>query len=187
MTSPSRSPQHGFALIEVMVAMGVLAVGLLAMWHLHMIGLTSTSAGRRHTVASAIAGELAAGLERLDFNNALLDQTGPPGPSAPAPFGALVYGLGTITPGARAWDDTSMAVPGVRRTSEMHEMAEASANYQRSWTVWAVSQPGGLVGSKVVAVSVVWRDPPFQRPREVVQYTYVANPAVIGVAIGSSP
>ncbi len=167
MTSPSRSPQHGFALIEVMVAMGVLAVGLLAMWHLHMIGLTSTSAGRRHTVATAI--------------------TGPPGPSAPAPFGALVYGLGTITPGARAWDDTSMAVPGVRRTSEMHEMAEASANYQRSWTVWAVSQPGGLVGSKVVAVSVVWRDPPFQRPREVVQYTYVANPAVIGVAIGSSP
>jgi prepilin-type N-terminal cleavage/methylation domain-containing protein len=202
----ARPPSHrGFSLIELMIAMAVLTVGMLAMWHLHVFGLTATAAGRRHTVAVALARELASGLERLAFSDPLLSynyvgQGGTTAPPSSALFGALVQGDGTLRTGAHDWSDTQ-AVPGVRLDTEMREQADVGAReaaatagvaYQRRWTVWDMVSPqpgaaGTTPGVKVVAVSVVWRDPPFDRPREVVLYTQVANPGAIITGLASSP
>jgi hypothetical protein len=178
-----------------MIAMVVLAVGLLAMWNLHMVGLTSTAAGRRHTVATALARELVSGLERLAFTDAFLadTHTGQGGTAAPpsgALFGGLVDGAGTIRTGAHEWSDAT-PVPGVRLDAEMREQAEG-AGYERRWTVWGLVSPqagaaGTTPGVKVVAVSVVWRDPPFARPREVVLYTQVPNPGALVSGLANNP
>lgn len=177
-------PPRGVALIEVMVAMGILAFGLLAMWHMHVFGLSSTAAGRRHTVAMTLARELVEGLERLPFADPLLAETGAAGPLAPAPFGYLVAPGGALSSGAREWDDES-PVPGVRPSS-MREQGEG-AGYARRWTVWGYGPAGGGAAAvKIVAVSVSWNDPPFPRPREVVLYTQVQNTGAIFQNLGAS-
>lgn len=191
-TSPRSS--HGSSLIELMIAMAVIAVGLLAMWHLHVLGLTSTAAGRRHTIATAVARELVSGLERLAFTDPRLDAhyTGPgtaAGPPAGTLFGALVQGDGTVRTGARPWNEADR-IPGVRLDAEMKEKSE-SVGYDRRWTVWSVLAPGAAagatVGVKLVAVSVIWRDPPFSRPREVVLYAQIPNPSAIAAGLANSP
>jgi Tfp pilus assembly protein PilV len=185
-----RKPARGTSLIEVMIAMGVLAVGLLAMWNLHMVGLTSTAAGRRQTVATGIARELASGLDRLAFNDPRLADTAT-GQTLPAgaAFGNVVQADGSILAAARAWDDAT-AVPGVRRVAELPGQGDATT-FERRWTVWGYVSPrapaGSAAGVKIVAVSVTWRDPPFARPREVVLYTQVTNPAALATGLGASP
>ncbi len=181
-------PARGAMLIELMIAMAVLAVGMLAMWHLHMVGLTSTAAGRRNTIATALASELLSGLERLSYDDALLSSTATGRPASDGSptagtFGYLVDASGAVAAGARAWDDAA-PVPGVRLDSEMREASDASARYQRRWTVWAFvapldTRPTPTPGAKMIAASVVWWDPPFARPREVVLYSQVPNPAAI--------
>ncbi len=185
---PTSPRAGGTSLIEVMIAMAVLAVGLLAMWHLHVVGITSTAAGRRHTTATALAQELVSGLERLGFDDPLLSATAS-GSSVGSSgvFGALVDGSGAVRSGAHDFDATP--VPGVRLSSEVREKAEASAGYTRRWTVWAYSTPAALAagstcGAKIIAVSVVWNDPPFARPREVVLYTQVYNAATFTAGLG---
>ena len=177
------------SLIELMIAMAIISIGLLAMWHLHVVGISSNAAGRRHTVATAVAGELVAGLERLPFGDPLLADTytgQPPVPST-ALFGALVNGSGAVLSGAHEWSEGA-AIPGVRLTSEMRE---AFDGYQRRWTVWGLvspsAAPGAPAGVKLVAVSVVWRDPPFQRLREVVRYTQIVNPGAFLSGLGTGP
>lgn len=184
-----RPPQpRGISLIEMMIALGVLTVGMLAMWHLHVVGITSNAAGRRHTIATGLARELAAGLERLPYADERLSEN-VTGASVPADgvFGQLVTGDGEILTGAHEWDDEK-AVPGVRLESEMHNAAEG---YERRWSVLGLVSPraaaGATAGVKVVAVSVTWRDPPFPRPREVVLYTQIQNPAALMSGLGASP
>lgn len=198
-----RSP-HGSSLIEVMIAMAVMAVGLLAMWNLHMVGITSTAAGRRHTIATALAQELLSGLERLAFTDPHLSEnhTGQgtaAGPPATALFGSLVTGAGSVRGGAHEWSDAN-PVAGVRLDSQMREKAEGSARlvnsallaYERRWTVWGLVSPqagaaGTTPGVKLIAVSVVWRDPPFARPREVVLYSQIPNAGSIVAGLANSP
>ncbi len=194
----SPRPARGSTLIELMIAMAVLAVGLLAMWNLHMVGLTSTAAGRRHTVGMAIARELVSGLERLPFNDPLLEPEctsagTTSGPPSGAPFGPLVQGDGTIRTDLRpehVWSDASTVVPGVRKESEMREAQDVNAGYKRRWTVWAVTSPnapaGTEPGAKLIAVSVTWRDPPFARPREVVLYSQVVNAGSMVAGLANS-
>lgn len=178
---------RGMTLIEVMIAMAILAIGLLAMWQLHVVGITSNAAARRRTAATAIAAELAQGLERLAFTDPLLNPMGTAGPTPPTPFGQLVDPSGTILSGATVWSD-STPVPGVRLDTQIREMSDPNAQFTRRWTVWSIAQsPGGLVGAKIVAVSVTWIDLPFARPREVVLYNYISNPAIIGLSLGGTP
>lgn len=187
MRRPPRPTPRGSSLIELMIAMAVIAVGMLAMWHLHVLGLTSNAAARRNTVATAIARELVSGLERLAYSDPLISdstknyvaQGTAAGPPASALFAPLVDGSGTIKAGAYQWSD-STPVPGVRLDSQMREKGDTAAGYDRYWTVWELLSPqpgaaGGTAGVKLIAVSVIWHDPPFARPREVVLYAQVAN------------
>jgi prepilin-type N-terminal cleavage/methylation domain-containing protein len=183
MRSVKKVRERGVTLLELMIAMAILAIALVALTQMHVVGVTSTGAARRHTSAVSIAGELAGALERLAFTDGLVS-SGPASATPPTPFGQLVAGDGTIAtgPNVHEWSDAA-PVPGVRLRADVREMADSVANYQRRWTVWNDARSG----QKLIAVSVTWNDPPFSRPREVVQYTYIGNPGIIGTALGSTP
>lgn len=179
------SAARGVTLLEVMIAMAVLAVGLLAMWRLHVFGLTSNAAARRNTSAVAIAEELVSGLERLRFDDTLLSDGAGPSATPPSDFGPLVAGDGSFVSSSRVhtWSD-STPVPGVRKNTDIPERQNAATNLERRWSVWTVQTASAANGAlltpaKMIAVSVTWNDPPFGRPREVLLYTQVSNPDII--------
>jgi prepilin-type N-terminal cleavage/methylation domain-containing protein len=185
-------PERGVTLLEVMIAMTVLAIGLLAMWQLHVVGLTSNAAARRNTSAVAIAEELVSGLERLAYSDPLLSDGATPSTSPPSDFGPLVQGDGSILSSARVhtWDD-SAPVPGVRLNSAIRERLDPNTNLERRWSIWTVQTASAASGAilyptKMIAVSVTWNDPPFNRPREVLLYTQVSNASVVRSSVASS-
>jgi prepilin-type N-terminal cleavage/methylation domain-containing protein len=175
-TSVRSSATPGLTLIEVMIALSILLVGLLGMMHMQIIGITSNNGGRMATVGTEVAQELVQGLERLPFGDPLLESTGTSGPSAPDPFGRLVVGSAVAT-GAHEWSD-STPVPGVRASTEI------SPQFERRWTVWGFSpSAGALPAVKIIAVSVVYREPGLAIPREVVQYTQIFDSGALVAAI----
>jgi hypothetical protein len=165
----TRNPRAaGLSLLEVLIAMSVLLVGILGMMQLQIFGITSNNGGRMQSVATELAQEVVAGVERLPFGDALLAPSGTTGPAAPTPFGRLVSGT-TVATGAHAWDD-SAPIPGVRASTAI------PSGYERRWTVWGYSpSSGALPAVKLVAVSVVWYEPGIRFPREVVRYTQLVD------------
>jgi type IV pilus assembly protein PilV len=167
-------------LIEVMVALSILLVGLLGMLQLHLVGMRANAGGRMATQGEEIARELAAGLERLQFGDPLLADSGSTGTARPTPFGPLVTGTGDITAGAHEWSDAT-PIPGVRLSTEL---PGGATTYARRWTVWGYSEVGGGTASyRLVAASVTWTEPGLARPREAVVYTQVRNPVTLFTAM----
>lgn len=176
---PRRAPR-GFSLLEVIVALSVLLIGLLGMMQLQIFGIGANAGGRRHTVATELAQELAAGMERLSFNDPALLPLGSTGPTAPAGFGRLVVG-NTLDPSpALEWSDSS-PIPGVRSAAEVGDQ------YERRWTVWGYSPAAGSPPAvKIVAVSVVYREAGLQVPREVLLYTQIHDPAALAANLAAN-
>ncbi len=182
--APSRPRGRGFTLIEVMIGLAILLVGLVPLLRLQIFGMASNSGARAHMVATQLAQELVSGIERLPFAEPLVAATEATGPTPPATFKPIVTGLGTIADtGATVWSD-STPVPGARTDAAIiaaHGKDDAGkARFQRRWRVYGYSPaPGGVPTVKVVAVSVVWREPSLQRPREVVLYTELHNASAL--------
>lgn len=176
-----RQRARGFSLIEVMIGLTILLVGLVPLLRLQIFGMASNSGARSHMVATQLAQELLSGIERLPFADPLVDTTETTGPTPPATFKPIVTGLGTIAEtGARRWNDSTAAVPGARSDASIKAAygpdEAGGARFHRRWRVYGYSPaPGGVPTVKVVAVSVVWREPSLPRPREVVLYTELHN------------
>jgi hypothetical protein len=169
-----------------MMAMSIMTIGLLGMWHMHMIGISSTAAGRRHTAAMAIAEELGSGIERLAYGDALISETGPTGPTPPPIFGRLLTWGSTlvVAAGAHEWNDGT-PVPGVRLDSQMQ--SQGQEGFQRRWSVWGYSPAaGGRSAMKLVTISVVWRDPPSPMLREVIIYTQLFDQSTFAATLGAN-
>lgn len=180
----------GFSLIEVMIGLAILLVGLVPLLRLQIFGMASNSGARSHMVATQLAQELVSGIERLPFADPLVAATEPTGPlstggSAPATFKPIVTGTGGIADtGARVWNDSTFAVPGVRTDATIKSAYgtddTGGPRFKRRWRVYGYSPaPGGVPTVKVVAVSVVWREPSLTRPREVVLYTELHNASAL--------
>ncbi len=184
MASPQPRSPRGFTLIEVMVSLGILLACLVGLMRLQIIGISSNAGARMHTQASELAQELAQALERLqptDPRIALTAGSGITPPTTLGDFGHLVDAVGNVdTSKATAWDDSN-PVPGARRLSEM------PSGYERRWTVWgynaSTTSPTATPGALLVAVSVIWHEAALPRPREVVVYTQVAQPATLVAGI----
>lgn len=173
-------PCPGLSLLEVMIAMAILLVGLLGMMHFQIVGITGNNGGRMHTIASELAQEMVAGIERLPYGDTLLDATGSTGPTAPTPFGSVLDGDGEVVSGVHEWSDGS-PIPGVRSA------AEVPIGFERRWTVWGYSPgSGGTPTVKLIAISVVYREPAIPLPREVVRYTQLFDPGALLSNIAAS-
>lgn len=178
MRKRTRDGARGFTLIEVMVALVVLLIGLLGLMRLQLVGITANQASRSHTIAVQLARELATGLERLNWNDPLLQATytGSAAPASPTVFGPLLQGGSVVASGYRAWDDAD-PVAGVRLDAAITERdGDGTPTYKRRWTVWDMQgAAGGPVGSKLVAVSVTYHERATSIAYEVVYYAQLNN------------
>jgi hypothetical protein len=174
--TPSARPPRGASLLEALIALSVLLIGLLGMAQLQIWGVSSNQGARANAQALEIARELAAALERIPYDDALLAPTvGSPPPST---FGKVIQLDGSLDPSSfTSWDD-SMAptLVNVRPDTVFERDAIDSSlpAFQRRWAVWA---PTGLTANyiRVIAVSVLYREKTFQQAREVTLLTQVSN------------
>ncbi len=183
--SAGRRRERGISLIETMIALAILLVGLVPLLRLQIFGMASNSGARSHMIATHLAEELVSGIERLAFADPLVKETEATGPTPPATFLPIVNGLGAVVEaGAHRWNDSTHAIPSVRTDADLiatyGEEAPGKARYERRWRVYGYSPgAGGTATVKIVAVSVVWREPSLPRPREVVLYTELHNPSAL--------
>ncbi len=189
---PRHPAARGAALIEAMVALSVLLVGLLGMFQLQVIGIFSNDAARMQMRALAYAQDLVAAMERqpirspagaLDpvFSVTVNSSTSP----APAPFGSLLQPPDTVVTGTGIHDGTidSNLPAGAILNGAIERDPVDPANpplFQRRWTVWEYAPSGSTFPSRIIAVSVTWREGRGRRSRrEVVVYTQKLDPAGI--------
>jgi prepilin-type N-terminal cleavage/methylation domain-containing protein len=69
---PRRHPAAGFTMIEVMIAMAIFAVGILAVFSMQITAMNQNSAARMQTEATAIAAQQLELLMALPYDNLLL-------------------------------------------------------------------------------------------------------------------
>jgi type II secretory pathway pseudopilin PulG len=174
-----RSGARGSSLLEAMIALAILLVGLLGMMRLQFYGMSATQGARAQTVATQLATELAAGLERLSADDLrLTGSSGATDSTPPATFGYILGAGGSVpTTGANlhTYQDSN-PIPGVRLDATLERDPEDSTKpiYQRSWTVWDAGTTTGGAASKVIAVSVIYRERTLSQRREIVVYAHSA-------------
>jgi type IV pilus assembly protein PilV len=180
----SRRGERGVTLLEALMSLTVLLVGIVGMMQLQIVGITADAGARSHTQAWQLARDLAAGLERLDVLDPLLDPHANT-PAPPAGFGHALLPSGEIaTDGATVWDDAA-PVPGVAATDEWilerfggDPIDPDLPLFQRRWSVWQSQTAATEGGVKLIAVSVVYREKALTGAREVVLLTQVSNPGL---------
>jgi prepilin-type N-terminal cleavage/methylation domain-containing protein len=179
---------RGFTLLEVLIALAVMLVGLLGLMRLQVFGIQANQGSRAHSTAVAVARELALGLERLDFNDPLLTANGV-GATPPSPFGHLLNGTTLSTGTFTTWDDGAHLprLPGVRPDTALEREPGGTPVFARRWTVWSYQGSAGPVGSKIIAVSVVFHERASPVLYEIVYLTSVRDPSSIsaGALVGS--
>jgi len=177
---------RGFTLIELMVSLGILAVGMLGLMQLQILGLAWNSSARAESRATELALELRAGLEQLPYGDNRLAVTGSWGNTFPKPFGGLLGTGGSVpSSGFIPWSDAS-PIPGVTLDSALERDPTDSTQprFVRRWTVWGYTEMTSMnAGALVIAISVIYRDKGSLQPREVVVYTQRADPSAVLSAI----
>ncbi len=175
-----RGPRHarGVALLEVMIALTILAIGLVGMMQLQILGITANGGARATTYAGQLATELASALERLQFDDTRLTGGGSnSGRTAPSPFGRLI-GQDLTGAHVHTWSDAAPML-GVRPDSALPTDSGDPTKplYRRRWTVWdyETNTPTGQGASKIIAVSVIYKERGNPVEREVVVLTHLAN------------
>lgn len=135
---PEGRPQHGFTLLEVMIAMTILAVGLLALLMAQAQAITDGSRGRHTQTAAAVARDQMERIQRMPFGDAALQPTS--------------WGTPPWIP-----NDTSPLAPGevpVRVTAADGTSTEMvyTVNYR------VQADPGGNVDLRQVDLEVTWTE-----------------------------
>jgi prepilin-type N-terminal cleavage/methylation domain-containing protein len=176
--TPQRRRVTGFSLIEMMVALSVLLVGLVGLMRLQVMGMYANQASRAHTTAVQLASELAGALQRLPWEDALVKPVAAADTAAPTVFGKLLDDGALPASGYVTWKDGyAAAIPSVRTDAQINEFdGDGSPVFERRWTVWSYATPGGLEGSRLIAVSVVFHERANPIPYEVVVYAQQGNP-----------
>jgi prepilin-type N-terminal cleavage/methylation domain-containing protein len=86
-----RRSARGFTLIEVMIALGILAVGLLSVAAAQLYAMRGGSSGRHTSSAAVVAHSQLENFQRIDFTDAALDATAGVFVAAPEnPFDTVV-------------------------------------------------------------------------------------------------
>jgi type IV pilus assembly protein PilV len=165
-----------------MIALTILCVGLLGMLRLQVLGITANAGARTTTFASQLAIELAAALERLEFDDARL--SGAAGNAEPSPFGRLL-GSSLGSAHVHTWDDAATPpMPGVRLDSALPRAPAdgTKPQYVRRWSVWdyETGTATGAAAAKIIAVSVIFEERGNPVPRELVVLTHKPN---VGLAV----
>jgi type IV pilus assembly protein PilV len=177
-------------LLEAVISLTILLVGIVGTLQLQIFGLTGDEGGRSHTEALQVAHELLAGLQQLPTDDPRLDEQFT-GLTPPAEFGHL-SASGTVPSGSfTTYNDSSsnapFKLPGVTLDSDFlarginDPLDLARPRFQRRWTVWMPTTRIAVDGSKLIAVSVTWRERNLTGLKEVVLYGTVINAAAVSI------
>jgi type IV pilus assembly protein PilV len=177
---PSQRGSRGVALLEVMISLTLLSIGLMGTMRLQILGITANGGAHSTTFAGQLATELAAALERLEFDDARL--AGASGTSAPTPFGRLLGGDPSGTH-VHQWSDSAPML-GVRQDATLppDPLDSSRPLYVRRWAVWDYENntPTGQAATKVISVSVIYKERGNAAERELVILTHKPN---VGLAV----
>lgn len=177
----------GFSLVEVMIALGILMVGILGTMTLQIQSLSWNQSARAQTRAMELALELRAGLESLPYADARLAPTAAWSATPPTTF-APILGLHPTgdDPDARSWSDAS-PIPGVTQDAALEgdDLNSGLPLYRRRWKVWGYTEMSATnAGALIIAVSVMYHDKGSGAAKEVVVYTQRVNPASVFATLG---
>lgn len=128
----SQRRSEGFTLIEVVVAMGILATGLLAVSAAQLYAMRGGRSGRHTTDAAEIAQSQVEVFQRMDFAD--------PGLAA----------TGGWSPAGGAQVDRSVQTPGVPVVEQ---------SYSMQWRIVNGPLVSGRVFLKTIDVQVTWDEP----------------------------
>lgn len=139
-------PEAGFSLLEVMIALTILAFGLLGVAIMQIQALSQGSAGRHSGDAAAIARTYLEQVHRVPWS-----------------VSTAVEGLGWSAPnwtGANSTESVVVAVPGGGTATE------------QSYTVeWRVDDVAGNACLRDVQVRVSWNEEDMSQPKRLVLAT----------------
>jgi type IV pilus assembly protein PilV len=172
-------------LLEAVIALSILMVGMVGTFQLQVFGTYSDSGARAHTQALQVARELLVALEQLGPEDARILENFSGTDDPPADFGRLLKADGAVSTAAFHGYSDSLALAGVTTDAQLVARAitdsvnPAAPRFQRRWTSWAPSGPITGNTSKLLAVSVMWRERGLGGLREVVLYGQVINPAAV--------
>lgn len=127
---PEQRPDSGFTLLELMVALGILSVGLLSMLLMQLHAMRGGQSGRHGSQAAVIARDQMERLHRMPWSDPSLDDTDS---SAGPPAG---------------W-----TAPVARNTVVQSDIANTEENYTVQWRVDDVTS-----NLKAIDVRVVWSE-----------------------------
>lgn len=178
--------ERGTTLLEALVSLSILLVGMLGLVQLQIYGIAANGGARAHTNAMQLARELAAGLARLPATDTRLTGSSGATGEPPAVFGRILQGDGSAPSDAHRYDDAA-PIPGTRLDAAIEKDGSSTTDpmYVRRWTVWDSSTTASGVATKVVAVSVIYRERGSPSPREIMIYTQVANRGLFGANIAA--
>lgn len=132
-----RRGERGFTLIEVTVALGILATGLLAVSAAQLYAMRGASSGRHTTDAAEIAQTQVEAFQRMTWNSDTID------PVLLSTGGAWVPG------GAGQQVDRVVETPGAPQVEQ---------SYSMQWRVTDTPSPTGVF-LKTIDVRVQWNEP----------------------------
>lgn len=156
MSTRPRNPARGFTLIEVMIALVVMAVGMLGIAKLFIVALQSSSSANSGTAAVSLAADLA---DRIRANHTAGVAYQANSPVAAAPGTVCVGGALSLAqvcaPAAMAADDLYLWDQEVRCVGPGGVAAVSCWGAGPTWSVTYTPNPAGT-GPNTYTIKINW-------------------------------
>ena len=152
----SERGSDGFTLLEVTIAVGILAVGLLGIAAMSLQAMQQGRRGKHTSEAATVAYSVLEELNRLNFAHVALTDTG----------GAWTPRLDITTPGLFPWSPNPAPTQG---SVQINGAVTPSQTYLVEWRITDAAAPpsppwpaGTLAKRKTIDVRVWWNEPNWQ-------------------------
>lgn len=188
-----RRAERGFSIIEAIIAMSILAIGLIGMAALQIVAVRANQFGSRMGHASALARDLAENAQRWDYADARLAVLETVASADDAKIQAKwEMGRAEVVPssaraqfGELAGDTNATTANALGATYQGLSPdldLDGTPEFHRYWTSWGLDlTASGTPQGKLVQIVVRWKDASVSVGgvtgyRQVALSTYVPNP-----------
>lgn len=135
-SAPGRGAEAGFTLVEALVAIVILAFGLMAVSNLLIVGASSNQVGNYSTATASVASETLEKLQALDFFF-ICPQLGAPQPVQPCPpGGSLTADVGPPNNGPEVMVGGALTFHSVRNIAGVGFPGPQDIRVRTRWQIW---------------------------------------------------